>query len=97
MQRVTSVLAWLLPFGLLVLAIVAVPLHLLDDHGLPRYRVLASELRQVESENERVQREVVDLSRQVEALRHDPLAIERIARDDFGMVREGELVFQFAE
>ncbi len=97
MDRFSSTLAWLLPFAVLVLAIVAVPLHLLDDHGLPRYQVLARELSQVESENERIEREVRDLSREVEALRKDPLAIERIARDDMGMVREGELVFQFPE
>lgn len=97
MDRFSNALAWLLPFGVLVLAIVAVPLHLLDDHGLPRYRVLAQELSQIHAENERVEREVTDLSREVEALRKDPLAIERIARDDMGMVREGELVFQFPE
>jgi cell division protein FtsB len=96
-DRFSSALAWLLPFGVLVLAIVAVPLHLLDDHGLPRYQVLAQELAQIEAENERVEREVMDLSRDVEALRKDPLAIERIARDDMGMVREGELVFQFPQ
>jgi cell division protein FtsB len=97
LDRLTSALAWLLPFGLLVLAIVAVPLHLLDDNGLPRYRVLGKELQLISAENERVEREVLDLSRQVQALRTDPLAIEQIARDDMGMVREGELVFQFPE
>jgi len=96
-NRVSAALAWLLPFGLLVLAIVAVPLHLLDENGLPRYQVLDKELSQIRVENERVEREVLDLSREVEALRTDPLAIERIARDDMGMVLEGELVFQFPE
>ena len=85
MEKVSNVLAWLLPFGLLVLAIVAVPLHLLDEHGYPRYRVLTSELRQVDGENDRIRREVVDLSLQVEALRSDPNALEQIARDDLGI------------
>ena len=97
MDRFSGALAWLLPFGVLVLAIVAVPLHLLDESGLPRYQVLDKELAQIRAENERVEREVLDLSREVEALRTDPLAIERIARDDLGMVLEGELIFQFPE
>ncbi len=35
------------------------------------------------------------LEREVDALRTDPEAIERVARDELGMIREGELVFQF--
>ena len=30
-------------------------------------------------------------------LSDDPAAIERIARDELGMIREGEIVFQFDE
>ena len=87
--------AWLLPFALLVMAIVAVPLRILDDRGLPRYRVLKAELGEVAEANERLEAEVRALQRQVEGLRSDPEAIERVARDELGMIREGELVFQF--
>jgi cell division protein FtsB len=97
MGRVSSVLSLLLPFGLLVLAIVAVPLRILDEQGLPRYRALKDELREVSAQNDRLEREVRDLLREVEGLENDPVAIERIARDELGMVREGELVFQFPE
>jgi len=95
MGRLTRALAWLLPFGLLVMAIVAVPLRILDDQGLPRYRALRQEAREVRSGNDRLSREVTDLQREVDALRTEPQAIERIARDELGMVREGELIFQF--
>ncbi len=95
MGRFSRLLAWLLPFGLLVLAIVTVPLRILDHQGLPRYRALKDELRQIESRNERLRREVSDFSREVTALRGDPEAIERIARDELGMARDGELIFQF--
>lgn len=97
MGRVARALAWLLPFGLLVLAIVAVPLRILDSQGLPRYRALRTELAEVKAQNARFRREVRDLEREVRALRTDPAAIERIARDELGMIRKGELVFQFPE
>ena len=84
-----------MPFALLVLAIVAVPLRILDERGLPRYRVLKSELGEVEEVNARLEAEVRALEREVDALRTDPEAIERVARDELGMIREGELVFQF--
>lgn len=97
MGRLSRAVAWLLPFALLVMAIVAVPLRILDEQGLPRYRVLKQELREVEAQNARLEREVRDLSRDVDALRSDPEAIERIARDELGMVRDEELVFQFPD
>lgn len=90
-------LVWLLPLGLLVTSVVLVPVRMLDAQGLPRYRALAEELRQVRRDNERIAREVADLSREVDALKADPAAIERLARDELGMVREDEVVFQFPE
>lgn len=87
--------AWLVPFALLVMAIVAVPLRILDEQGLPRYRLLDAELRELQVENERLAREVRGLQREVDELANDPDAIERVARDELGMIRDGELVFQF--
>ncbi|MCZ7677988.1 MAG: septum formation initiator family protein [Sandaracinaceae bacterium] len=47
--------------------------------------------------NDRLRREVEQLQREVEDLQHDPAAIERIARDELGMIRADELLFQFPE
>ena len=95
MERLASTLAWLVPFGMLVVSIVAVPLLILEEAGLPRYRALKQELRELEVENDKVQREVRALSREVEALGTDSAAIERIARDELGMIRDDEIIFQF--
>jgi cell division protein FtsB len=35
------------------------------------------------------------LSRTVDRLRHDPLYVEKLAREEMGMVREGETVLKF--
>jgi cell division protein FtsB len=95
MLRLARTGAWALPFGLLVMTLVAVTLHLFDEQGLPRYRALRDELADESAQNERLGAEVRDCRREVEALRRDPEAIEQIARDELGMVRPGELVFQF--
>ncbi|MEM9068587.1 MAG: septum formation initiator family protein [Myxococcota bacterium] len=79
------------------MAIVAVPLRILDDRGLPRYRVLKAELHEVEQTNDRLRREVQALQRDIDALGRDPAAIERVARDELGMIRNDELVFQFPD
>ena len=96
-RRSEQNLAWLLPFTLLVLAVVAVPLRIFDEQGLPRYNDLKRELAEVDAVNERLRREVRNLDRDVRLLRADPAAIERIARDELGMIRDGELIFQFDE
>jgi cell division protein FtsB len=82
-------------FVLLALTLVSVPLLLLGKRGVPRYLGLRKELARVESENERLTREVRELRLETELLRTDPRAIERLARDELGMVRDGEVVFQF--
>lgn len=88
---------WGLPFAILLIAIVTVPAKILDVRGLPRLRALETQLDRVREENDRIEREVHALHRQVDALRSDPHALERVARDELGMLREGELVFQFPE
>ncbi len=82
---------------MLSLALIAVPLLVLEPEGLPRLRALQSELETVDSENDELRRDVVRLRGEVRLLRDDPAAIERIARGELGMVRKSEVVFQFGK
>jgi cell division protein FtsB len=86
---------WIVPFSLLVLAIVLLSVEIFEEDGLPRYRALRAEHETMESRNERVRERIRELRREVRALREDPATIERVARDELGLVRRGELVFQF--
>jgi len=86
---------WIAPFSLLVIAIVLLSIEIFEADGLPRYRALRQELETMESRNERVRERVRELKREVRALREDPGTIERVARDELGLVRRGEFVFQF--
>ncbi len=88
--------AKLLPFGLLVFAVVAVPLRILSEEGLPRYRKLSTQLVRLQEENRALHKAIDRLSADVRGLRSDPRAVERIARDELGLLREGEVLFQFA-
>jgi cell division protein FtsB len=85
-----------LPIAMLTLALVAVPLLVLEPAGLPRLRGLQKELEGVNTENAELRRDVARLRVEVGELRDDPAAIERIARDQLGMVRKSEIVFQFS-
>lgn len=89
--------ARLLPLGMLALSVVSVPWLALGPQGLPRLRSLRSELGTLRNDNAALTREIVHLRAEVKALREDPASVERIARDQLGMVRRSEVVFQFGK
>lgn len=87
----------MVPFALLTVTIIAVPLLIFDDKSLPRLQQLRAELTRAEKSSEQLRREVQAARRRVKKLREDPAAIEKIARDEQGMVRKDELIFQFPQ
>jgi cell division protein FtsB len=89
--------SWLLPFALLMFAVICVPVRLLEPEGLPRYRMLRAEREEVRAGNEKLARDVEQLRIHVARLRAEPEALERLARDDLGMLRKDELLFQFQD
>lgn len=88
---------WLrgLPLAVLTVSLVAVPVLVLEPQGMPRMRALEKELRGVEDENADLRRDVARLRGEVKDLRENPTAVERIAREQLGLVRKSEVVFQF--
>lgn len=89
--------AWLrgLPLAVLTVSLIAVPVLLLEPQGMPRMRALERELASVEEESEELRRDVARLRTEVKELRDSPAAVERIAREQLGLVRQNEVVFQF--
>jgi cell division protein FtsB len=81
--------------AILGVALVGAPILIFQPEGLPRMRALEKELAGVNAENAELKRDVMRLRVQVKELRDDPAAVERIARDQLGLVRKSEIVFQF--
>ena len=86
-----------LPIAMLSLALIAVPILVLEPEGLPRLRALQAELSGATAQNDDLRREITRLRAEVRTLRDDPAAVERIARGELGMVRKSEVVFQFGK
>ena len=78
------------------MAVVGVPVMILQPEGLPRLRIVETELSAVEHENTDLRREIEVLRARLAQLRDDPAAVERLARDELGLIRQSEVVFQFA-
>jgi cell division protein FtsB len=54
----------------------------------------------VEDERQRlvvVRAEIDSLTAHTDSLANDPVTIERIAREEFGMIRQGETLYRFVE
>ena len=88
-------LPWLVPLVLLLGCIVLIPAAVFEENGLPRYQALKDQLRELHTQNDALEADVRRLTIEVEQLRSSPIALERVARDELGLVRPGELVFQF--
>jgi cell division protein FtsB len=95
MQQLTLLLERVLPVAVLVIAVIGAPVLIFSPQGLPRLRGLEKELSDVAEENAELRREIEALRGRVARLRDDPGAVERIARDNLGLVRQTEVVFQF--
>ena len=94
-MRSALLLERVLPIGILALALIGAPIMIFSPEGLPRLRAVEKELADVEEDNAALRREIDALRGKVARLRDDPAAIERIARDNLGLVRQTEVVFQF--
>ena len=63
--------------------------------GVVRLRQMREQLQSLERENVTLRREAERLAQAIDRLRNDPAYLERIAREERGMVRPGETVLKF--
>ena len=83
---------WRWAAGLLVLL---VALAVAGERSVRRFWNLRGEVDRVQREIQRLEAENEELSRTVDRLRDDPSVIEKIAREELGMVKPGEKVLRF--
>jgi cell division protein FtsB len=86
-----------LPLSVLALAAVSVPILVLSPTGLPRLRNLEDERQRANDEISRLGSQINALRAEVARIKTDPAAVERAARDELGLVRTTEVVFQFSD
>jgi cell division protein FtsB len=86
-----------LPLAVLALAAISVPMMMLSSTGLPRLQSLRDEKVRADDEVSRLSEQIWELRAEVAHIKDDPAAVERAARDELGLVRRSEVVFQFRE
>jgi cell division protein FtsB len=76
-------------------AAVAVPLMVFSPSGLTRLNALRQERTRADEEVTKLSREIDRLRAEVARVKEDPAYVERAARDELGLLRQTEVVFQF--
>ena len=81
--------------SIFVLALLALIVHdLFGSHGLLAMLRSRNELQRLRQEITQITDDNRRLTEEIHALRSDPRLIERIARDEMGLSRPGELIFK---
>ena len=86
-----------LPLAILAVAIVAVPVLIFSPTGLGRLNALREERSRADDEISKLSQQITELRAEVKRIKDDPAAVERVARDELGLVRRTEVVFQFKD
>jgi cell division protein FtsB len=86
-----------LPIGILAVAIVSVPVMIFSASGLERLNSLRHERSRADEEISRLSQQIRELRTEVQRIKDDPAAVEQVARDELGLVRQTEVVFQFKD
>ena len=68
-----------------------------DARGFRRYLSLRQDVTSLQERNRVLAEQNEALLREINALRKDPAALERAAREELGFVKPGELVFHLEE
>jgi len=96
-RRSVQLLSPLLPALVLGISAVSVPVMMLSSTGLPRLRALKEEKAKVDLEVSRLADQIRQLRAEVRHVKDDPAKVEQVARDQLGLLRQTEIVFQFSD
>ncbi len=80
--------------ALIVALYLLVPMFL-GETGMVQYFRMRQTYHRLDQEVAELDRHNDELGDEVRAMRSDPLTIERVARERLGLVRPGEMVYQF--
>ena len=83
---------FLIPAGVIIFILF---FTVFGERGLMRIYHLSKEKQEIQKNLEFFKSENEKLKREIEALRSDRRYLESIARRDFGLVRQNEIIYQF--
>jgi cell division protein FtsL len=84
--------------GLLGLLVLVMIVHdIFGTHGFLAMQRTQNEIKKVKADLEQLSKENAALAQEVKDLNSDPRLIEKIARDDLGLARPGEIIIRIPQ
>jgi len=84
--------------GLLGLLLLVMVVHdIFGTHGFLAMRRTQNEIQKVKADLEQLSKENAALEQETKDLKSDPRLIEKIARDDLGLARPGEIIIRIPQ
>jgi cell division protein FtsB len=80
-----------------LLALVMIVHNIFGTHGFLAMRRTQNEITKVKAELQQLNKENSALDQERQALKSDPRLIEKIARDDLGLARPGEIIIRIPQ
>ncbi|HEX6983324.1 MAG TPA: septum formation initiator family protein [Balneolaceae bacterium] len=96
--QILNPIRWRKSFLLLILGgFVFIWFAFIDTYSIWTRIELSQRKDNLKAKTEKLKAETVVLKQKIEDLQNDPALIERIAREEYGMKREGETVYKIKE
>ncbi|RMF88412.1 MAG: septum formation initiator family protein [Nitrospinota bacterium] len=81
----------------LLLSLLLVGMAVFGDQGILQVYFLEQDLQEMRQRLQLLQQENRALWQEIHALKHDPDYIEKIAREELGLARPGEIIFEIQD
>lgn len=96
--QILNPLRWKKSFLALILGgFVFIWFAFIDTYSIWTRIELSQSKAELKAKKEQLKEETEILKQQIEALKNDPALLERIAREEYGMKKEGETVYKIKE
>lgn len=81
----------------MILGILFLGFLFFNEKGLPLYLEMVQKDNELNRQSQELEKSNQSLRESIHRIQHDPSELEQLARDRLGMVRDGEVVYQFVE
>ena len=81
--------------GCVLVLLLVVGFAIYGWQGVVRLRQMREQLETLERDNAALRQQAERLAQTIDRLRNDPAYLERVAREERGMVRPGEIILKF--
>ena len=96
--QILNPLRWRKSFLALILGgVIVIWFTFIDTYSLWTRYELRQRKGELKAKTEQLDRETAELKEKIEHLENDPVLLERIAREEYGMKKEGETVYKIKE